>query len=638
MILRSFEVRRYKNIRRSGEVKVEDGVTCLVGKNESGKSALLQALYRLNPLPTGHPERFDGLRDYPRRLYAEDRDRVGITRPITATFELDDEDVQAVEAACGEGVLASRTVKVARTYESELVFDVDLDESRPAGLATGEARLRAGAAPAVDAGNGPAEALRPSEARPGDLDHAQRVRTGNGFRTLLRRTIEGLLPGFLYFDEYSVMAGRVSVPRLRGECAEALTPGECTTLSLMRLANVDLSEFTRDEYEARRASLEAAANQLTNDVFAYWSQNRNLSVEFDVDFDTSRTGAGPFIELRIRNHRHGVTLNFRERSQGFTWFFSFLATLSGLRRSRKSILLLDEPGLGLHASAQRDLLRFIDERLTPVHQVVYTTHSPFMVASTDLERVRTVEDREREGARVSREVLDHSDDTRVPLHACLGHELVRLLPVGPGTLLVREPSDHVYLTAMSGHLETQGRACLDRRWTIVPVGGLAGVSAFVALVGARANLAVIGDVLEGRSPISASPIGRRLLADRGIIRPADFRGAEVLRGADGTPEAGSRADPDGDGDRDEADLEDLFAEDFYLKLVNRSGAAAIERFEIHGGGRIVQRIENATGLGLDRYLPARLLLDQPADPLGGVDEGTSERFETLFRRINNLLG
>ena len=82
MILRSFQVRKYKNVRSSGEVMVEDGVTCLVGKNESGKSALLQALYRLNPLPTGHPERFDGLRDYPRRLYAQDRDRVAATRPV----------------------------------------------------------------------------------------------------------------------------------------------------------------------------------------------------------------------------------------------------------------------------------------------------------------------------------------------------------------------------------------------------------------------------------------------------------------------------------------------------------------------------------------------------------------------------
>ena len=94
---------------------------------------------------------------------------------------------------------------------------------------------------------------------------------------------------------------------------------------------------------------------------------------------------------------------------------------------------------------------------------------------------------------------------------------------------------------------------------------------------------------------------------------------------------------DVEGERDEVDIEDLFAEDFYIELVNRTGAAASEPFEVRGEGRIVRRNETATGLGLGRYLPARLLLEQRADPLDGVDEGTFERFETLFGKINHLL-
>lgn len=363
---------------------------------------------------------------------------------------------------------------------------------------------------------------------------------GRASRTGIRQTIEGLLPSFLLFDEYSVMSGRVSIPRLQTGDGSALTPSERTTLALVQLADMDLSDFTRDEYEARRASLEAAANQLTEEVFTYWSQNRSLPVEFDVDFDRAPDGDGPFFELRIRNHRYGITLNFNERSHGFTWFFSFLATLSELRDSKRMILPLDEPGLGLHAAAQRDLVRFIDERLARRHQVVYTTHSPFMVASGGLERVRTVEDRDGEGTRVSREFLDHSRDTRIPLQAAFGHELIRVLPAGPGTLLVRGPSDHVYLTAMSGHLEAQGRSYLDPRWTIVPVGGLAGTSAYVGLLGTRSNVAVMADVGGGGRGSTDSPAGRRMLAENGIVRPADF----TSRNARG--EAADSDGPNGD--------------------------------------------------------------------------------------------
>jgi len=71
MFLKAAHVRQYKSVTDSGPVEFEREVSCLVGKNESGKTAFLEALYRLNPLPTGHPQGFDGLRDYPRRtLYS----------------------------------------------------------------------------------------------------------------------------------------------------------------------------------------------------------------------------------------------------------------------------------------------------------------------------------------------------------------------------------------------------------------------------------------------------------------------------------------------------------------------------------------------------------------------------------------
>lgn len=651
MILKSFQVRRYKNVTCSGEVAIRDDVTCLVGKNESGKSALLQALYRLNPQPTGHPESFVGLRDYPRRHYGHDRERVPAACPVTATFELDDEDVHAVEGAHGPGVLASRIVTVAKSYENEFTWEIECNAKRLVELALDSVGLDASIAQGVDTREDLLAKLHSMKPREEDPERLLRLRQGMDVRAGIERTMEALLPRFLYFDEYSVMSGRVSVPRLRGADREDLTPGEVTTLSLMRLANVDLEEFTREEYEARKASLEAAANQLTNDVFSYWSQNRSLSVEFDMDFDRSGTQSapGPFIELRIRNHRHGVTLNFSERSQGFTWFFSFLATLSELRDVKKSVLLLDEPGLGLHASAQHDLLRFMDERLVPGHQVIYSTHSPFMVATTALERVRTVEDRDSEGTRVSHEFFDHSNDTRLPLQAALCHELARFLPAGQGTLLVGEPSDQVYLTAMSGHLEARGRSCLDPRWTIVPVGGLAGVMTFVALLGAKSKgLAIMANVSTPASETLDSPLGRRMLAEQGVIRLADFTDDKTIgdEAASSTGDSEDAGDPVPDTSTDagaggdtgaQADIEDLFSEDFYIELVNRSGAATIETFEILGAGQIVKRIEEATGIGFDRFRPARLLLDGGADPFDELDDETVGRFENLFRKINGFL-
>lgn len=107
------------------------------------------------------------------------------------------------------------------------------------------------------------------------------------------------------------------------------------------------------------------------------------------------------------------------------------------------IILLDEPGLSLHARAQEDLLRYIDEELAPRHQVIYTTHSPFMIPR-QLVRVRTVHDVWYdkhgeiivEGTKVGDDVLSTDPDTVFPLQTALGYELTHSLFVGKKTLCV----------------------------------------------------------------------------------------------------------------------------------------------------------------------------------------------------------
>ena len=610
MILKSVRIREYKNIRDSGRVEIDDRVTCLVGKNESGKSSLLEAIYRLHPAATGHPETFSALRDYPRRRYLQDRQDVPATCPVTAVFELEEEDLRAVEEATASERPAPRRIVVSRNYDNDLVWHFERDAAGGDAASPLPDPEEAG----VVAGDGSPEA-RSDPLPPGEAgDEAPGRDRGAVLPADLRRALEERLPRFLYFDEYSVIGGRLSLPRLQRAAEGSLEPGERSALSLLRLAGIDVSEFRTGEYETRKASLEAAANELTDEVLRYWTQNPHLCVDLDIDPDGGGEAGAPFVEIRIRNQRHRISLNFGERSQGFTWFFSFLAALSEVRPSKRTILLLDEPGLGLHAAGQKDLLRFIEEGLAPSHQVVYSTHSPFMVAAPALERVRTVEDRDEAGSCVSHAFFDHSRDTRLPLQASLGAELIHTLPVSADTLLVEGPSDHVFLTALSAHLESRGRASLDSRWTVVPVGGLSGVCAFAALLGTRPNVAIIADLHDAGERVAESTAGREMLAREGVIRLSELTGAE------------------------EADIEDLFAEEFYVELVNRSRAAAIEVFEVQGTGRIVERIENATGAGFNRYLPALFLLEHPEALSERLDESTLERFETLFRRVNESLG
>ena len=101
MRLSRFRVRKFRNIIDTGEIDVDEAVTCLVGMNESGKTAVLSALHRLNPIDG---ESFDEQRDYPRWLLSKDRREgvIGDASPISATFELEPAERELLEAEPGK--------------------------------------------------------------------------------------------------------------------------------------------------------------------------------------------------------------------------------------------------------------------------------------------------------------------------------------------------------------------------------------------------------------------------------------------------------------------------------------------------------------------------------------------------------
>lgn len=618
MRLSQATVKSFKSVYDSNQINLEDDVTALVGKNESGKTAVLQAMYRMNPLTSGHPTSFEELRDYPRRYRARDRGKIPTTSPVSMIFELDDDDVAAFVGRFGEGTISEHSFTVGRRYGSSTTrFSAFADEVamvRPriveSGLSiekyvkgTYEETLSALESSTAEAAKSLGVALREDD-----------------LPAQARKFMATRLPKFQYFDEYNMLPGSVSIARLQSEDEDDLDPEERTALSLLRLAGVDDEEFTEAAYESRKAALEAAANQLTDELFEYWTQNRDLSVELDIEFrpveptpQVPHPSPEPWLQIRVRNQRHRVTLNMAERSKGFIWFFSFLAAFSEFVDESRRVILLDEPGLNLHAKAQADLLRFIDERLAPGHQVIYSTHSLFMIDPRTLERCRTVEDIDDEGTKVSEDVWAARADTVFPLLGALGVEMSQTLIIGADQLLVEGPADISYLSIVSDALQRKGGRPLDPRWTLTPVGGIDKLPTFIALLGGSdLSLAVVMDGAAGGNQKLTQLINRGLLDQRRLIPITDITETK------------------------EADIEDLFEEDWYLDLLSIAGVGPVAKKDLKGGGRIVKRVEAALGKPYDHYRPAAWLLRDPAK-IDSIGDAASDRFQKLIDRLNSLL-
>ena len=240
---------------------------------------------------------------------------------------------------------------------------------------------------------------------------------------VVEEALYSMMPKFVYFDEYSTMHGRISIQDMlrRVEAEEDLSESDRTFMSLLSLVGADLDDLqNQTNYEYMKAELESASISISDEMFEYWAQNKQLRVEFDLSAadpnDLPPLNEGTILHVRIWNNRHRVSVPFDDRSKGFVWFFSFLTYFSSIEEQEECdlVLLLDEPGLNLHALAQNDFLRFIDERLAPKHQVVYTTHSPFMINLNHLDRIRTVQDVDDKGTVISSDALSNDQDTVFP--------------------------------------------------------------------------------------------------------------------------------------------------------------------------------------------------------------------------------
>ena len=454
------------------------------------------------------------------------------------------------------------------------------------------------------------------------------------------------IPKFFYFDDYYLMPGKVNLIALTQRAANPsqLTEEDQTVLSLFELAEVSLEGLTNTQgYEQIKARLEGLSISITDKIFKYWKQNQELDVEFDIRSDAAdqppfNNGANLYIRIKSRKHR--VSLPVSQRSKGFIWFFSFIVWFDTIQRQvngSKLILLLDEPGLSLHALAQGDFLRYIDD-LAKSHQILYTTHSPFMIHGDRLHQVRLVEDRASVGTIVTSNLAGSDPKTVFPLQAALGYTVAQNLFISKRNLLVEGPGDLVYLRFFSSALEAVGRTGLRDDITIVPTGGLDKLATFIALLGAnQLDMVVVHDWAAKPDPHLDSVVREKLIKDKLVLNYGLFRGLTAKGKPSGTPTSPPPA----------TDVEDLFTIPFYLKLFSstfeKQLGGEVKETDLPPGDRMIDRLnrhlkdENITlrpSGGFNHYAVANYLA---ANPPKTLDKDTLVRFEALFNKVNSLV-
>ncbi len=696
MKLVAISIFNYQSIRDTGRFEVGD-ITCLVGKNEAGKTAILKALYRLNPIIPEHGT-FDITDDYPRSEVEDyqqsvengEREHANV---IEAEFALEDQELTGIYDEFGQKALKEPKLILKKGYDNELYFILDPDQdaittsivmninlpsklSRKLSKAESISRLikvvddeiaelTEKHQNAVEA----AQQIEDEKDKIRQLGEAEKTKVPSSLVQLqtdlakfkkqnLRNYIWATylsehLPKFLYFDDYFQMEGHVNIDTLmERQTNNTLLNSDRPMLGLVDLARLDLQRLISPKNTQDLVNkLEGASNYLSSKVLKYWSQNDHLHMEFDIRQGTAGDPEGMQEGMNlwasVRDNIHMATTRLATRSRGFRWFFSFLAFFSQYKKKQQPlILLLDEPGLFLHGSAQGDLLRYLEVELKPDHQIIYTTHSPFMVDPSRFDRVRIVEDKsiesstplpkEEQGSKILTEVLHASDGSLFPLQHALGYEITQTLFVGPYCLIVEGVSDLLYLQIIISIMGESCKTTLDSRWTITPVGGIDKVPTFVALLGSQSDLkiAVLLDIARSTKDKVEDLYKSKLLKKNRVLTLSQFT------------------------DKRESDIEDMFETEFYLKLFNSEferdlnspilQSNLLQSRDIKILTKISKYLEKCPlkrpenyplkrGVKFNHFRPARYLVENCVGLKNEISQSTFERFESLFETLNGML-
>lgn len=636
MILKKVEIKKYKSFEEEQSFDLENDVTILVGMNESGKTAALEAIAKTNYFENDVSYKFDTTHDYPRKQKKR-MDKSGITpEAVVCVYEVNEDTIRSIENDLGEGVVSSRLLSITTNYNNKSTWD-SLELNKAAIIENRTRELGVSS-----------KALNDKMKSVQNLEELQKVKEEYKDEKLItalsnfdpyfrnewgwhddalgeyvaRKYLDPKRPRFLYYDEYFSLPSRISIENLQQGNLKASELK--TAKALFDLADINTAEILKaDDFEDFIAELEATEAIISEELFKYWKTTKNLHITFQIDKkeQTDSRSNTRIVEhiLDVRVKNKGVSLPLRNRSKGFNWFFSFLVWFKKIQEDINSsyILLLDEPGLNLHASAQHDLLRFIED-LSEGYQVVYTTHSPFMISSDKLNRVRTVLETDN-GSRISDSIQEKDPDTLFPLQAALGYDIAQNLFVSSKNLLVEGVSDLIILTAMSGVLEADNRVYLRSDVTVVPTGGLEKVGTFVSLLrGSKLEIVCLLDSY-------TDPKGREKIEE--MVKEKIIHGNKI-RFFDEFVENLSKAD-----------LEDLFAKKDYLNLFNSAFPehpdVSLSDLNADIQQVIIQLNKHLGKNRFNHYRPANELIKLGVDK-NFFDPTTLDNFEKIFKEVNNL--
>jgi energy-coupling factor transporter ATP-binding protein EcfA2 len=606
MKLTQFKVTNYRNVLDSGWIEINN-ITAFVGQNEAGKSNLFEALYCINPFAPN--EAYNIEEDWPVDDWGN-KDTSAIV--CEAQFHLiveeieslyDEADIQDAEATEeGEEVAEDPGATKSDKFEPELPTELILNGSRTYS-------------------SGPTFAVLG--------EHAENLDTAKVDAWAKRQA-----PKFVLIQDYGISGAQIELNHLADRIKTVnwheLTNEEQTVKIVLDLAKVDIDEFlakgnTAEGRTIRSFDKRSASSYLSKQFRELWTQKH---VNFHIEID------GPTLNIFAEDDAVGMPVRLHRRSSGFRWHVSFAwkFTHASKGQYKSCILLLEEPGIHLHYSGQRDLLE-VFHRLSESNTILYTTHLASMVDPAYPERVRIVEIKSNHTT-VKKGVVSSQRAPMAVIELSLGltGDMSGLLGTRQ-TLIVEGGDDALILHKLSGILRSESKPHLSDRIYLWPARGASKTPMYAAFaVGQGWDSGVLLDT-DAEGLAAKKKIDELVLKELATEQQSRFR-VLMLGEAAGIKKTDSA-------------IEDLFENQFYIDCVNAVFGIAIKEADlpVDGSDMITKRVETVLvqkyghkELDKRRVMSEILRCFDGWEKVSDLPKGASAKAERLFNKINKAFG
>ena len=667
-----FRVQNYKNVDDTGWVNCGN-LTCFVGKNESGKSAVFRGLSKINP---SDKEKYNGLKEFPRKKYTVDFKKSDW--PVSSVdFQLSDAEHEELKGMCS---LLEKTTNVICTRHYSWKFDVDFvpspsipdvsfkkfsnllkewhsiaqETTAPDGMGAQLVSIKSAIL------NGLTDSTQKIKDKSQSDDKVDEALVNNlnnnissqltedwrkkAFKKLLKSVnqfrndielikqvekakqwVEEHIPKFLYFAEFNVIESAINMPDfIQRLTSNPTDPRLRATKCLFEHVGLNLNEVQKldptkpniavDESRKmadERSILMSSASTTMTQQFSGWWEQRTHKFRYQID--------GPFFRVWVSDNLDPSDIELDQRSQGMQYFFSFylvfLVEAEGVHSN--TIILLDEPGLHLHGTAQQKIVKFLD-KLSEKNQLLYSTHSPFMIDGDNLENVRVISEKEDGTVMVSENVWPRDEDALFPLQAGLGYAIVQTLFYSKRQVIVEGLTDYWILKAMNALLSKKGLATLRNDIVIVPCGGVSKLLPLASMLhGHNINVAIL---LDGDEP------GKRKgkEAEEKLLAKCLFMD-EYAR-------------------QEKAEIEDLLPEKLYLDAVmeaypdmKASLNFTQEEMQIKSIAKRTKAAFERMGKVFEKWGPSRVIVDWAQEKPDMFPDKSLAMFEAVCKALNKIL-